>query len=77
MSVFGQLTTDNGLVRIYLMGEDGDRINAILAGCGSNFWKVLRATLFIPDFIQSRITQIWQHIKNIDSGYQPVQTRAA
>ena len=32
--------------RNYLKGEDGDKINAILAGCGFNIRKLLRAILF-------------------------------
>jgi len=31
--------------RNYLKGEDGDKINAILAGCGFNLRKLLRAIL--------------------------------
>jgi IS5 family transposase len=29
--------------RNYLKGEEGDKINAILAGCGFNLRKLLRA----------------------------------
>ena len=75
--VIGHLKTDNGLDRNYLMGEEGDRINAILAGCGFNFRKVLRAILFVPNFIQEKIAQIWQLIRNIDSGQNAVQMQAA
>jgi IS5 family transposase len=31
--------------RNYLKGEDGDKINAILAGCGFNIRKLIRAIL--------------------------------
>jgi IS5 family transposase len=31
--------------RNYLQGEEGDKINAILAGCGFNIRKLLRAIL--------------------------------
>jgi len=31
--------------RNYLKGEDGDKINAILAGCGFNMRKLLRPIL--------------------------------
>ena len=75
--VIGHLKTDNGLDRNYLKGIEGDRINAILAGCGFNFRKVLRAILFVPNFIKAKIDQIWQVIKNIDSGYIAVQMQAA
>lgn len=35
--VIGHLKTGNGLDRNYLKGEEGDRINTILAGCGLQF----------------------------------------
>jgi hypothetical protein len=73
----GHLKSDNGLDRNYLMGDEGDRINAILAGCGANFRKVLRAILFVPDFIKGKFDQIWQVIKNTDSGELTAQMQAA
>ena len=81
--VIGHLKTDNGLVRNYLdtangggRGEEGDRINAILAGCGFYFMKaygpdaggILRAILFVPNFIQEKSAQIWQVTRNVDPG---------
>jgi IS5 family transposase len=44
--VFGHLKSDNKLDRNYLKGKEGDRINAILAACGYNLRKLLRAFLF-------------------------------
>jgi IS5 family transposase len=41
--VIGHEKQDHGLGRNYLQGEDGDRINALLAGCGFNLRKLLRA----------------------------------
>ncbi len=41
--VIGHLKSDTRLDRNYLLGEDGDRINAILSGCGFNLRKLLRA----------------------------------
>lgn len=41
--VIGHLKSDNRLERNHLLGEEGDRINAILSGCGSNMRKLLRA----------------------------------
>ena len=41
--VIGHLKTDTRLDRNYLLGEEGDRINAILSGCGFNVRKLLRA----------------------------------
>jgi IS5 family transposase len=41
--VIGHLKSDTRLDRNYLLGEEGDRINAILSGCGFNVRKLLRA----------------------------------
>jgi IS5 family transposase len=41
--IFGHLKSDNKLDRNHLKGKEGDRINAILAGCGFNMRKLLRA----------------------------------
>jgi IS5 family transposase len=57
--VFGHLKTDNGLERNYLHGEEGDRMNALLAGCGFNLRKLLRAfflfLLFWAPFCRKRL----------------------
>jgi IS5 family transposase len=44
--IFGHLKSDNKLDRNYLKGKEGDKINAILAACGYNLRKLLRAFLF-------------------------------
>jgi IS5 family transposase len=41
--VIGHLKSESRLDRNYLLGEEGDRINAILSGCGFNVRKLLRA----------------------------------
>lgn len=41
--IFGHLKQDHRLQRNYLKGTEGDQINAILAGCGFNLRKLLRA----------------------------------
>jgi len=41
--VFGHLKSDHRLERNHLKGKDGDRMNAILAGCGFNLRKLLGA----------------------------------
>jgi IS5 family transposase len=41
--IFGHLKSDNRLERNHLKGTDGDRMNAILSGCGFNLRKLLRA----------------------------------
>jgi IS5 family transposase len=38
---------DNRMERNYLKGTDGDKINAILAACGFNLRKLLRALLWL------------------------------
>jgi IS5 family transposase len=40
--VIGHLKHDHRMERNYLMGEEGDRINALLVGCGFNLRKLLR-----------------------------------
>jgi len=41
--IFGHLKQDHRLHRNYLKGTEGDQINALLAGCGFNLRKLLRA----------------------------------
>jgi IS5 family transposase len=41
--IFGHLKSDHRLERNHLQGKDGDRMNAILSGCGFNLRKLLRA----------------------------------
>ena len=43
--IIGHTKSDHRMDRNYLKGEDGDKINAILAGCGFNLRKLLRAIL--------------------------------
>ena len=43
--IIGHVKRDHRMDRNYLKGEDGDKINAILAGCGFNIRKLLRAIL--------------------------------
>ena len=44
--IIGHVKQDHRMERNYLKGKDGDKINAILAGCGFNLRKLLRAFLF-------------------------------
>jgi IS5 family transposase len=44
--VIGHCKSDNRLDRNYLKGIEGDRMNAILSGCGFNIRKLLRKILF-------------------------------
>jgi IS5 family transposase len=41
--VIGHLKSESRMDRNYLLGRDGDRMNAMLAGCGANLRKLLRA----------------------------------
>jgi len=43
--VIGHAKSDHRMDRNYLKGKEGDKINAILAGCGFNIRKLLRAIL--------------------------------
>jgi IS5 family transposase len=45
-AVIGHAKTDGRLRRYYLLGREGDEINAILSGCGYNIRKLLKALLF-------------------------------
>jgi transposase, IS5 family len=43
--IISHLKSDNGMDRNHLKGTEGDRVNAILAGCGFNLRKLLRSFL--------------------------------
>ncbi len=43
--IIGHMKSDNRMERNHLQGEDGDRINAMLAGCGFNMRKLIKAFL--------------------------------
>jgi len=45
--VIGHMKQDNRMNRNYLKGTDGDKMNAILAGCGFNLRKLLRAFFWL------------------------------
>lgn len=50
--VISHLKADHRMARNYLLGSDGDRINAMLTGCGFNLRKLLRAfQLLLVHFI--------------------------
>ena len=59
--VIGHLKSESRLDRNYLLGEEGDRINAMLSGCGFNVRKLLRAfflfLLFWLDLASTNPTQ--------------------
>ncbi len=45
--VIGHMKHDNRMDRNYLKGTDGDKMNALLAGCGFNLRKLLRALFWL------------------------------
>jgi IS5 family transposase len=45
--IIGHMKQDNRMDRNYLRGKDGDKMNAILAACGFNLRKLLRALLWL------------------------------
>jgi IS5 family transposase len=45
--VIGHMKQDNRMDRNYLKGTEGDKMNAILAACGFNLRKLLRALLWL------------------------------
>jgi IS5 family transposase len=57
--IFGHLKSDNRLERNHLQGKDGDRMNAILSGCGFNLRKLLRA--FFLSFFQRLFWRYFDH----------------
>ena len=67
----GHLKEDNRMNRNHLKGTDGDRINALLAGCGANLRKLM-AAFFLP-FLEIR--RFWEKITNNfqRTGYSKLQ----
>ncbi len=49
--IIGHMKHDHRMDRNYLMGWDGDCINAILAGCGFNLMKIYRAAALFVRFL--------------------------
>jgi len=58
--VIGHLKSESRMGRNYLLGREGDRMNAMLAGCGANIRKLLRA-FFLAYFarVESRHWRGW------------------
>jgi len=55
--VFGHVKSDNRMSKNYLKGIEGDRINAILSGCGFNMRKLLAVFLW-PYFILRKLARL-------------------
>ena len=47
----GHLKSDNRMIRNYLTGKAGDKINTLLAAAGYNLRKLLRWIVFSPVFV--------------------------
>lgn len=62
--IIGHMKTDNRLSRNYLKGTQGDSINAILAACGFNLRKLLRAFfgLFFSHLIEEKCQKFMEEM---------------
>jgi len=58
--IFGHLKSDHRLERNHLQGKDGDRINAIMSGCGFNLRKLLRA--FFLSIVRWLLGRHFEHV---------------
>jgi len=70
--IIGHTKSDHRMDRNYLKGEDGDKINAILAGCGFNLRKLLRAILLwlFKERFRGVTTNITTLIESLSLKYQ-------
>jgi len=55
--VIGHVKSDNGMARNLLKGTEGDKINALLSGCGFNMRKLL-SVFFLPLLIWQKMRQL-------------------
>ena len=60
----GHMKRDNRMGRNFLLGEDGDRINAILSGCGHNLRMLLAFLLWLKIRIGKIATEIQKIFQN-------------
>jgi IS5 family transposase len=67
--VIGHVKQDCRLARNYLKGTEGDRMNAILCGCGYNIRKLLREFLFFLKKLGAQ-TNVWSPIWLFFSRYR-------
>jgi len=72
--IIGHTKQDHRMDRNYLKGEEGDKINAILAGCGFNIRKLLRAILLwlFKERFRGFTTNITTLMESLCFKYQPV-----
>lgn len=57
--IIGHVKHDNGMDRNQLLGEEGDRINSLLSGCGFNMRKLLKV-FFLPNFIWQKLKELFE-----------------
>lgn len=57
--IIGHMKHDHRMDRNYLLGWEGDRINAILAGCGFNLMKLFRAAALFAYFLFPLLGMKW------------------
>jgi IS5 family transposase len=71
--IIGHAKQDHRMDRNYLKGKEGDKINAILAGCGFNIRKLLRAILFwlFKERFRGTTTDLMTLIERFSRLYQP------
>jgi IS5 family transposase len=65
--VIGHTKEDHRMDRNYLKGTDGDKMNAILAACGFNLRKLLRALLWLVFKELERLKRLLQPFTSADS----------
>ena len=72
--IIGHVKHDHRMERNFLKGEEGDKINAILAGCGFNIRKLLRAILFylFKERFKGSNYDLLPLIERFNRLYQPV-----
>ncbi len=61
--VIGHVKSDNGMARNRLKGTEGDKINALLSGCGFNMRKLLAVFLLLKICWQ-KIRQFFEEKSN-------------
>jgi len=61
----GHLKTDSRMDRNYLKGIEGDRINALLAGCGANLRKLMKAFFLSFLFLHTILEKIHSYCQRI------------
>ena len=72
--IIGHAKQDHRMDRNYLKGSEGDKINAILAGCGFNIRKLLRAILLwlFKERFRGITATLITLIERFNHLYQPV-----